>query len=160
MSARTRLLGVDYGTVRVGLAVSDPDRKIAFPLATYERRGLVADAAYFRQIVEAEAIGTLVVGLPVHLSGREGQKAGEARAFGAWLAEVTGLPVVYWDERFTTTQAENAPWEAGLTHKRRKERRDRVAADHVTGVSGGGLSGGLLSRASGGMKKPGEQGEP
>jgi putative Holliday junction resolvase len=128
VTGRTRLLGVDYGTVRVGLAVSDPDRKIAFPLATYERRGKEADAAFFRQMVEAEEIATLVVGLPVHLSGREGQKAGEARLFGTWLTNVTGLPVVYWDERFTTTQAESALWEAGLTHKRRKQRRDRVAA--------------------------------
>src|SRR5262249_36749688 len=82
----------------------------------------------FRQVVETEEIATLVVGLPVHTTGREGQKAGEARLYGAWLAEVTALPVVYWDERFTTTQAENALWEAGLTHKKRKQRLDRVAA--------------------------------
>jgi putative Holliday junction resolvase len=128
VTARTRLLGVDFGTVRVGLAVSDPDRKIAFPLATFERRGKEADTVYFRQLVETEEIATLVVGLPVHTTGREGQKAGEARLYGAWLAEVTGLPVVFWDERFTTTQAESALWEAGLTHKKRKQRRDRVAA--------------------------------
>jgi putative Holliday junction resolvase len=69
-----------------------------------------------------------VVGLPVHTDGREGTKAAEARAFGAWLGEVTGLPVVFWDERFTTVEAESALWQAGLTHKKRKERRDRVAA--------------------------------
>src|SRR5438067_11340411 len=86
----TRLLGVDYGQVRVGLAVSDPDRKIAFPLATYQRRGPERDAVYFRALVAAEAITGLVVGLPVHLDGREGVKAAEARAFAAWLAGVTG----------------------------------------------------------------------
>jgi putative Holliday junction resolvase len=128
VSARTRLLGVDYGSVRVGLAVSDPQRKIAFPLATYERRGRERDAAYFRQVVEAEEIAELVVGLPLHTDGREGQKAAEARAFGQWLAETTCLPVRYWDERFTTIEAEDALWSAGLTHKRRKQRRDRVAA--------------------------------
>jgi putative Holliday junction resolvase len=128
VSAAVRLLGVDYGSVRVGLAVSDPGRKIAFPLATYTRRGTARDAAYFAELVREEGIGRIVVGLPVHLSGREGQKAEEARAFGRWLAEATGLPVVFWDERFTTVQAESALWEAGLTHKRRKERRDRVAA--------------------------------
>lgn len=73
-------------------------------------------------------MGQVVVGLPVHLDGREGAKAAEARTFGRWLAEVTGLPVVFWDERFTTVEAEAALWEAGLTHARRKERRDRVAA--------------------------------
>jgi putative holliday junction resolvase len=122
------LLGVDYGQVRVGLAISDPDRKIAFPLATYERAGRERDAAYFRAVLEQETVVALVVGLPVHLDGREGQKAGEARAYGQWLAETTGLPVSYWDERFTTVQAEAALWEAGLTHKKRKSRRDRVAA--------------------------------
>jgi putative Holliday junction resolvase len=123
-----RILGIDYGTVRMGLAVSDPDRKIAFPLATYTCHGRDADAAYFRELIEQEEIGVLVVGLPVHLSGREGQKAGEARAFGKWLSEVTELSVVFADERFTTVEAESALWTAGLTHKKRKERRDRVAA--------------------------------
>jgi putative Holliday junction resolvase len=122
------LLGVDYGTVRIGLAVSDPDRKIAFPLAIYERRGKDADARHFRQLIDTEEIGAIVVGLPVHLDGREGQKAVEARAFGTWLAETTDLPVVFWDERFTTVEAEKALWAAGLTHQRRKERRDKVAA--------------------------------
>jgi putative Holliday junction resolvase len=123
-----RLLGVDYGSVRVGLAVSDPDRRIASPLATYARRGPDADATYFRALAAAEEVVGLVVGLPVHTDGREGVKAREARAFGQWLGEVTGRPVAFYDERFTTVQAESALWAAGLTHKRRKERRDRVAA--------------------------------
>jgi putative Holliday junction resolvase len=126
-----RLLGVDYGTVRVGLAVCDPDRIVASPLATYTRRDADTDAAYFRQVAAAEGAVGLVVGLPVHTDGREGVKAKEAREFGAWLGGVTGLPVTYYDERFTTVQAESALWNAGLTHKRRKERRDRVAAQMV-----------------------------
>jgi putative Holliday junction resolvase len=119
---------VDFGSVRVGVALSDPDRKIAFPMVTLERRGRDAEAAFFRALVLAEQVGGLVVGLPVHLDGREGGKAAEAREYGRWLAEVTGLPVVYWDERFSTVEAESALWEAGLTHKKRKARRDRVAA--------------------------------
>lgn len=123
-----RLLGVDYGTVRVGLAVSDPDRIIASPLATYTRRDPDADAAYFRQVVAAERVVGLVVGLPIHTDGREGVKAKEARDYGAWLGRVTGVPVEFADERFTTVFAESALWDAGLTHKKRKDRRDRVAA--------------------------------
>jgi len=119
---------VDFGRVRVGLAVSDPDRKFASPLATYERRDREKDAGYFRKLVVEEQVGALVVGLPIHLSGVEGQKAAEARAFGRWLGETTGLPVVFHDERFTTVEAEAALWDAGLTHKQRKARRDRVAA--------------------------------
>ena len=128
MSAGKRLLGVDYGQVRVGLAVSDPDRKFSFPLTIYERRGAERDAVYFRALVLKEEVGGLVVGLPVHSDGREGQKAAEARAFGAWLLATTTLPVVFYDERFTTVLAETALWEAGLTHKKRKARRDMVAA--------------------------------
>jgi putative Holliday junction resolvase len=128
VTARTCLLGVDFGSVRIGLAISDPDRKIAFPFATYTRRDREQDAGYFRKVVEAEAISQIVVGLPVHLDGREGLKASEARAYGQWLGDVTGLPVVFWDERFTTVEAEGHLWSAGLTHKRRKARRDRVAA--------------------------------
>jgi putative Holliday junction resolvase len=97
-------------------------------LAVYERHGRERDAAYFRVLVEAEEIGAIVVGLPVHCDGREGQKAAEARTFGAWLAETTELPVRFWDERFSTVEAESALWQAGLTHKKRKVRRDRVAA--------------------------------
>jgi putative holliday junction resolvase len=123
-----RLLGVDFGTVRVGLAVSDRDRILASPLATYTRRDPVADAAYFKQVVATEEIVGLIVGLPMHTDGREGVKAREAREYGAWLGTVTGLPVSFADERFTTVHAEAALWNAGLTHKRRKDRRDRVAA--------------------------------
>lgn len=128
MSAAGRLLGVDYGTVRIGLAISDPDRKIAFPLATYTRRSRDADASWFRALIAEEGVSGLVVGLPVHSTGREGQKASEARTYAGWLSEATGLPAVLFDERFTTVFAEAALWEAGLTHKQRKARRDRVAA--------------------------------
>ena len=123
-----RLLGIDYGSKRIGLSISDPDRKFAFPLTTYERRSREQDASYFRELVAKETIAQVVLGLPVHLNGREGQKAVEVRAFGTWLAELTGLPVVYFDERFTTVEAEAALWEAGLSHQKRKDRRDRVAA--------------------------------
>jgi putative holliday junction resolvase len=128
VTAAGRLLGVDYGDVRVGLSVSDPDRKIAFPLAIYTRQDRARDGVYFRAVVKEEAVAGLVVGLPVHLSGVEGQKATAARAFGVWLAETTGLPATFWDERFTTVEAESALWNAGLTHKQRKARRDKVAA--------------------------------
>jgi putative Holliday junction resolvase len=119
---------VDYGTVRVGLAVSDAERRLASPLTTYQRHGRDRDAEFFRTLARAEEVTALLVGLPVHLDGREGEKAGEAREFGRWLGEVTGLPVVFWDERFTSVEAEGILREAKLTSKRRKGRRDRVAA--------------------------------
>jgi putative pre-16S rRNA nuclease len=123
-----RVLGIDTGAKRVGLAISDPDRIIASPLATLERQSTERDAQVFRDVIAREQVVLLVVGLPMHTDGREGVKAQEARAYGAWLADITGLPVEYADERFTTVHAESALWDAGLTHRRRKDRRDRVAA--------------------------------
>ena len=128
MSRPGRLLGVDYGSVRIGLAVSNPERTIASPLATYERQGPASDASFFQKLVAQEEIAEVVVGLPVHLSGREGEKAQEARKFGQWLGQAMRLPVVFWDERFTTVEAEGHLLDAGLTRKRRRDRRDRVAA--------------------------------
>jgi putative Holliday junction resolvase len=125
------LLGVDFGAVRVGLAVSDPDRIIASPLETVTRRSDEQDAAHYRRVAtECRAVG-FIVGLPLHADGRESAKSLEARAFGAWLSGVTGLPVVFWDERFTTSLAEDALLEARLTHRKRKDRRDRVAAQMI-----------------------------
>lgn len=126
-----RLLGVDYGVKRVGLAVSDPDRVIASPLLTYERIDAGIDANYFRALVADERIVEIVVGLPIHTDGREGSMAEEVRAYGKWLAQTTGLAVRFWDERFSTIQAESALWKAGLTHQKRKDRRDRVAAQMI-----------------------------
>jgi putative Holliday junction resolvase len=114
------VLGVDYGAVRVGLAVSDPDRKFSFPLEVLERRNRDSDAAFFRALVEREEVGSVV--------GRESKESALARAYATWLAEVTGLPVSHYDERFTTAHAESALWDAGLTHGKRKQRRDKVAA--------------------------------
>ena len=128
---RGRLLGVDFGTVRVGLSVSDADRIISSPLATHTRNGDAADAAFFTKLVAAEGLVGLVVGLPLHTGGEEGIKAKEARAFGAWIAGVTGLPVVFWDERYTTAAAEGAMRDAGMSHRKRKDRLDRVAAQII-----------------------------
>jgi putative Holliday junction resolvase len=125
------LLGVDPGTVRIGLAVCDADRRIASPLDTYTLRGREADAEYFRKLAAAELAVGFVVGLAILVNGDEGPKAKECRTFGAWLVEVTGLPVAFHDERFTTAAAEDALWDAGLTHKKRRSRRDRVAAQLI-----------------------------
>jgi putative holliday junction resolvase len=123
-----RLAGIDYGTVRIGVAITDPDQKLASPLENYTRRGLVADAAWFRQLAASERIVGFVVGLPVFASGDESPKSREARQFGRWLAEWTGLPVRLFDERYTTAQAEALLIEAELTSKQRKQRLDKLAA--------------------------------
>lgn len=123
-----RIAGIDYGRTRLGIAISDPQRRLASPYENYARRGPRQDAARFRRLVAEEGVTLFVVGLPLHLDGRESQQSLEARRFGAWLAEVTGVPVEFFDERFTTVEAEGHLLAAGLTRKRRKARRDMLAA--------------------------------
>jgi putative Holliday junction resolvase len=123
-----RIAGIDYGTVRIGIALADTEVRIASPFANYARRTPQLDAAYFREVAAAEQIARFVVGLPVHLHGGESQKSAEARRFGDWLARETGVPVEFFDERFTTTQAEELLGAARLTKKQRQARRDQLAA--------------------------------
>ncbi|RIK70205.1 MAG: Holliday junction resolvase RuvX [Planctomycetota bacterium] len=123
-----RIAGIDYGTVRIGIATADPEVGIALLFGTYARRNERLDAEYFRQLAAEERIGKFVVGLPVHLSGNESEKSRQARAFGAWLQRITETPVEYFDERFTTAEAEQLLLDAGLTKKRRKDRLDQLAA--------------------------------
>ena len=128
MNPRTRLLAIDPGQVRLGLAISDAERRLASPLTTYTRRNPRQDALFFKKIIEDEEVGQIVIGLPVRLDGYEGVQAKAAREFGVWLQEATGLPCIFYDERLTTFEAESSLLEAGLTKKKRKARRDRVAA--------------------------------
>ncbi len=123
-----RIAGIDYGTVRIGIAIADLTVGIASPYETYQRQNAEVDARYFRKLAQEEALVKFVVGLPVHLSGEESQKSHEARKFGRWLTDVTELPVDYFDERYTSAQAEDMLQGANLTKKRRKVRIDALAA--------------------------------
>jgi putative Holliday junction resolvase len=128
MSSTGRLAGIDYGTVRIGVAITDAERRIASPLVNYTRRGEKADAEFFRRLAEQEQIAGFVVGLPIHLDGNESQKSTESRQFGKWLADITGKTVVFFDERFTSSEAEQALAGTELTKKQRKARLDKLAA--------------------------------
>ena len=126
--ARGRLMGLDYGTKRVGLALSNIDQTIASPLETYLRRDERQDERYLLQKVQEYGVAGLVVGLPVHMSGDEGEKAREARAFGQWVATVTKLPISYTDERYTSALADEHLRNAQVSPKKRKLLRDMLAA--------------------------------
>ena len=137
-----RIAGIDYGTVRIGIAMADTEIGIASPYENYTRRSLPLDGQYFAQLAKEERIGRFVVGLPVHLHGGESQKSTEARAFGQWLGEVTGVPVEYFDERFTTSEADEVLGAAKLTKKKRQARRDQLAAQiMLTGYLEAGAKG-------------------
>jgi putative Holliday junction resolvase len=124
----SRILGIDFGMKRVGAAVSDPRRAIASPLEVYERRDPIQDARHYQTLVAENDVERIVIGLPVHLGGREGTSAALARTFGDWLASITALPVVFYDERFTTSEAEESLIAAGLKRSKRKGLRDMLAA--------------------------------
>ena len=125
---RGRIAGIDYGTVRIGIALGDLETGIAGPYETYIRRNVDLDAKYFSELATSERLNRFVVGLPVHLDGQESQKSREAREFGQWLGQLTGVPVDYFDERFTSSQAEEILGEANLTKKRRQAKIDQLAA--------------------------------
>jgi putative Holliday junction resolvase len=118
------VIGFDYGERRIGVALSDPLRITAQPVTVLD----ADDVAELRRILEEADAEIVVVGLPVHLSGVEGESAAAARAFGRRVSDISGLPVEFYDERFTSTIAERALLEAGLSRRDRRERRDMVAA--------------------------------
>jgi putative Holliday junction resolvase len=109
--------------------VCDPDRIIASPLGTQAND--TGKTTFFAELVARSKFVGIVVGLPLHASGDESAMSKEARTFARWLAELTKLPVVMWDERCTSAAAEDALLEAKLTKKKRKARVDRVAAQMI-----------------------------
>lgn len=127
-SSPGRIAGIDFGTVRIGIAVSDARQSIASPYENYTRRGPEGDAKRFERLVKEEEIRLFVVGLPIHGDGRESKKSQEARRFGKWLAEKTGVPVEFFDERYTSVEAEQHLLAAEMSSKRRKAKLDMLAA--------------------------------
>ena len=123
-----RLAGIDFGTVRIGVAICDPGRTISSPLATYVRGNREADAKYFRRLASEEQLVGFVIGLPVLASGDESAKSQEVRRFADWLASITALPYCLYDERYTTVQAGEMLRMGEMRGKRRKQRLDMLAA--------------------------------
>jgi len=126
-----KIAGIDFGTVRIGIATCDAERLIAFPYSNVRRRDEKKDIEYFQQFAKEERIVHFVLGLPLHCNGDLSDKAREAIAFGTQLAEATGLTIDFLDERFTSAEAENYLRTANLNAKKRKERLDMVAAQII-----------------------------
>ena len=122
-----RILGLDHGERRIGVAVSDATGSIATPHSVIDRRA-DAVAEVLRTLIDEYDVELIVIGLPVLLSGEEGAAAEAARAFADTVGEATGLPVALQDERFTTVTAEDALLEGGVRRSERREVRDKVAA--------------------------------
>ena len=128
---RGALVGLDLGTKTIGVAVSDPDRKLAMGVTTIARKNFTTDAkALLALAIERNAAG-FVLGLPVNMDGSEGPRAQSTRAFARNFAKLTELPIALWDERLSTAAVERGLIEADMSRKRRAEVIDQHAAAFI-----------------------------
>src|SRR5437660_3386795 len=125
---RGALIGLDLGSKTIGVAASDPDRRVAAPVETIARQRFALDARRILELAaERRAIG-FVLGLPINMDGSEGPRAQSARAFARNLAKLTEVPIALWDERLSTAAVERALIAADASRARRKAVIDQHAA--------------------------------
>jgi putative Holliday junction resolvase len=129
--ARGALLGLDLGTKTIGVAVSDPDRKLATGVETIARKTFTADAARLLALAAERSVVGLVLGLPVNMDGSEGPRAQSTRAFARNLAKLTALPIALWDERLSTAAVERQLIDADVSRKKRAAVIDQHAAAFI-----------------------------
>ena len=127
MTEAGRILGLDLGDVRIGVAISDADRRLALPLGMVYT-GAPSDLRAIASLVREHEITLVVVGHPLLLSGKAGARARHAEAFAEALGGFLGMPVVLHDERLTTVEADRALREAGASGRDRRRVVDRSAA--------------------------------
>ena len=127
MAEPGRVLGLDLGDARIGVAISDPDRRLAVPLGTV-RTGAPTDVRAIAGIVEEHRVTLVVVGHPLLLSGAAGERAHHAERFAAALGEALAIPVVLQDERLSTKEAERALLAAGRSAREVRRSVDEAAA--------------------------------
>jgi putative holliday junction resolvase len=131
LPAKARLIGVDLGTKTIGLALSDVERRIATPLVTLSRKTFTRDAeALAAEIRKFEAFA-LIVGLPFDMDGREGPRAQSTRAFTRNFGRRDGVPIAFWDERFSTAAVNRALIANDVSRARRAEVVDKMAAAYI-----------------------------
>jgi putative Holliday junction resolvase len=123
-----RVLALDLGKRRIGLALSDELGVTAQGLETLERTNIRTDLARLSELVSQRKVTTILIGNPLHMSGHEGRQAAHAREFGARLQAATGLPVEFWDERLTTVEAQRVLRQSGISIEKRAKAVDRLAA--------------------------------
>ncbi len=126
-----RILGLDVGDKTLGIAVSDELGLTAQGVAVRQRTSLGADLAYVRELLEQYQVGAIVVGLPKNMDGSLGPQAQKTLTFMQHLERTCSVPVIAWDERLTTQQAERVLLQADASRRRRKQVRDKLAAQII-----------------------------
>jgi putative Holliday junction resolvase len=128
LPARGALIGLDLGTKTIGVATSDPDRRLATTVETVARKAFSADAARILALATERNAAGFVLGLPVNMDGSEGPRAQSTRAFARNLARLTELPIALWDERLSTAAVERELIAADVSRGKRKAVIDQHAA--------------------------------
>jgi putative Holliday junction resolvase len=130
-AARGALIGLDLGTKTIGVASSDPDRKLATGVTTIARTNFTADAKALLALAGERAAIAFVLGLPINMDGSEGPRAQSTRAFARNLAKLTALPIALWDERLSTAAVERDLIAADVSRKKRAGVIDQHAAAFI-----------------------------
>ena len=123
-----RVLALDLGKRRIGLALSDELGVTAQGLETLQRTNIREDLAQLRRLAEEKKVGLFLLGKPLHMSGDEGRLVEFVRDFAKRLESATGLPVEFWDERLTTVEAQRVLRESGISLRKRTQAVDRLSA--------------------------------
>jgi putative Holliday junction resolvase len=131
LPAQAALMGLDLGTKTIGLAISDAGRRIASPLRTIARTKFRADADALLKAAAQHGIAAFVLGLPLNMDGSEGPRAQATRAFARNLAQLTALPILFWDERLSTAAVTRTLLEADASRRRRDAVVDKMAAAYI-----------------------------
>lgn len=124
---KCRIIALDVGDVRIGIAISDPTGTIAQPLTVYRRVGYGPDSRYIKELCDRHETNRVLLGLPLNMDGSEGSQAQKVRAFAEQLAN-QGLELYYQDERLTTVIAEDVLIGGGIHRQDRKKYVDKLAA--------------------------------
>jgi putative Holliday junction resolvase len=126
-----RVMALDLGEKRIGIALSDPSRSLAKSYAVLKRSSRLADFERIRLIIDEQGVCLVIVGLPTLANGQEGSKAAWARSYAGELADHAEVPVKLWDESYSTIDAEASLRERGVSRKKRKSNIDAVAASFI-----------------------------
>jgi len=129
--ARGALIGLDLGTKTIGVATSDPERKLATGVTTIARKNFTADAQALLALAGERAAAGFVLGLPVNMDGSEGPRAQSTRAFARNFARLTALPIALWDERLSTAAVERELIAADVSRSKRAAVIDQHAAAFI-----------------------------
>lgn len=127
-AAKPRILALDLGKKRIGLAVSDPLRITAQGLPNLERTRKRDDLAALARLAEEYQVGLMLIGNPVNMGGAEGRQSIWVREFAAEVEKRTGLPIQFWDERLTTVEAQRVLRSSGISQEKRAAAVDRLSA--------------------------------